>query len=79
MQNGSSPKPPKRSLWPETMRTVAQYTNLGWTLVASVALGVFVGRWADKHFGTEPWFLLLGSVLGIAVGLYYFLATVLRK
>ena len=79
MRNDSSSKPPQRSSWPETMRTVARYTNLGWTLVAAIVLGVLGGRWLDARFGTEPWFLLVGALLGIAVGLYHFLATVLRK
>ena len=79
MRNNSSSKPPQRSSWPETMRTVARYTNLGWTLVAAVVLGVFGGRWLDGRLDTEPWFLLLGAFLGITVGLYHFLATVLRK
>ena len=31
---------PKRKAWAESMRTVARYTNLGWTLVAAVVLGL---------------------------------------
>jgi F0F1-type ATP synthase assembly protein I len=61
------------------MRSIARYTNLGWTLVATVVLGILGGRWLDKQWDTEPLMFILGAVLGIAVGLYYFLVTVLRK
>jgi F0F1-type ATP synthase assembly protein I len=73
-------KPPaSRSSWPEIMRTVGPYMNIGWTFVVSVGLGMLGGRWADARLGTEPWLFLLGAVLGIAVGFYNFFLIVLRK
>jgi F0F1-type ATP synthase assembly protein I len=74
-----STQPPQKPSWPETIRRVARYTNLGWTLVASIVLGLLAGWWADARFGTEPWLLILGACLGIVVGLYHFLIVVLRK
>src|SRR5687768_16471118 len=68
----------KQSAWPGTIRTFAQYTHLGWTLVAAVVLGLLAGRWADAQFGTAPWMLIIGSLLGIGSGLYHFLKTTLR-
>ena len=79
MRNDSSSKPPQRSSRLETMRTVANYSTLGIALAFTVGLGAWGGYKLDAHFGTEPWLLLLGAVLGITVGLYHFLATVLRK
>lgn len=79
MPRVSTPKPPKTSSWPEAMRSVAQYTHLGWTLVASMVLGLLVGRWADARLGTELWLFIIGAFLGILLGLYYVLATTLRK
>jgi F0F1-type ATP synthase assembly protein I len=70
--------PPKKPSWSDTMRNVAPYMYMGWTLVVSILLGVWVGRWADARFGTEPLLFILGAVLGIVVGLYHFLATALR-
>ena len=75
----NSPPPLQKSSWPETMRMVAHYTTLGWTLVASLVLGLLAGWWADARFGTEPWLFILGACLGIVVGLYHFLIVVLRK
>ena len=55
MVSRSTPKPPKPSSWPKTMRIVATYRHLGWTLAASVALGVFGGQWLDANLGPfEP-------------------------
>lgn len=42
----------------------------GTQLMVTVALGVFVGRWVDAKFQTDPWFMLAGAILGISVGLY---------
>ena len=70
---------PKRKAWMESMRTIARYTNLGWTLVAAVVLGLWAGSWLDRKWDTEPLMFVLGAVFGIVVGLYHFLATVLRK
>ncbi|GIX49474.1 MAG: hypothetical protein KatS3mg131_3685 [Candidatus Tectimicrobiota bacterium] len=77
MPGGAFKPPPKRD-WLQTMRTVAPYLHLGWTLAASIVLGILGGRWADAKLGTEPWLMLLGAVLGVGSGLYYFLKTVLR-
>jgi F0F1-type ATP synthase assembly protein I len=70
---------PKRKAWAESMRGIARYTNLGWTIVAAVVLGLLGGHWLDKQWNTAPLMFVLGAVLGIAAGLYHFLATVLRK
>jgi F0F1-type ATP synthase assembly protein I len=45
----------------------------GMELAVSVLLGVAAGRWADRKFGTEPWLVLAGTVLGIGLGLYFFI------
>jgi ATP synthase protein I len=42
------------------------------TLVASVVSFCGLGWLLDKWFGTEPWLLIAGIVLGSAVGLFQF-------
>ncbi len=51
----------------------------GTQLAVSVLLGVYAGYRLDGRWGTGPWFLLAGSALGLAVGLYSFLAPFLRR
>ena len=42
------------------------------TLFASVASFCGIGYLLDRWFGTQPWLLVTGIVLGSAVGLYEF-------
>jgi ATP synthase protein I len=44
----------------------------GITLFATVASFTGLGWLADKWFGTQPWLLVVGIVLGSAAGLYQF-------
>jgi ATP synthase protein I len=44
----------------------------GITLFASVATFCGVGYLLDRWFGTEPWLLIAGIVIGSAVGLFEF-------
>ena len=39
-------------------------------LVGSVLIGIFSGRWLDHKVGTEPLFLILGLLIGLAAGIY---------
>ena len=49
------------------------------TFVVTIGGGAWLGYGADQHWGTAPWLLFVGAVLGIAVGLYHFFAVALRK
>ena len=41
---------------------------LGMTYGATILLFVGVGWWLDDHFGTSPWLLIAGSLLGATGG-----------
>ncbi|WP_234969397.1 AtpZ/AtpI family protein [Bacillus massilinigeriensis] len=45
-------------------------------LVGSILIGVFAGRWVDESMGTEPLFLILGLLIGLAAGVYAMLRLV---
>ena len=77
MADNNVPRP--GSSWAEAMRTAGPYLHVGWVPVLTILLGVLIGRWVDARWGTEPAFLLVGAILGIVLGLYYFLSTVLKK
>jgi len=53
------------------------YAGIGFDLVVPVLLGVFAGRWLDSRWGTRPWLLIVGSLLGMVVGFYSFLRRVI--
>lgn len=41
-----------------------QYGTLGTEMMACVLVGTFSGYGLDRFFGTKPWLLLVGFVLG---------------
>ena len=44
--------------------------GVGLELMVAVVLLLAAGRWLDVRWGTEPWLMLLGAALGMAVGFY---------
>jgi len=50
----------------EFARALALLTQIGVTIVACVAVGIFLGWLLDRLLGTEPWLLLVFTLLGIA-------------
>ena len=54
------------------MREAAPFIGIGWTMVSSLGVGLAVGYWLDKKWGTEPTWLLVGGGFGILAGFYHF-------
>lgn len=46
------------------MSTILSY------LVGPTLLGLFAGRWLDNKVNTEPLFLVIGLLIGLATGIY---------
>lgn len=59
-----------------SMQRAEPYFRAAWNLTGGVALGVIAGYLADRHWGTAPWLLVAGSVLGMAAGMYGFFKAV---
>jgi F0F1-type ATP synthase assembly protein I len=47
-----------------------RYSSVGLELVGAIAGLAFVGAWIDRRFGTQPWGILGGVVIGLVGGLY---------
>jgi F0F1-type ATP synthase assembly protein I len=45
-------------------------SGAGFELAAGVAGFVLLGLWFDRRFGTKPWGILSGALLGIVGGSY---------
>ena len=58
---------------PQQRSTGASYMTLGLQLALSVVAFLFLGRWLDGKFGTDPWLMLAGLALGATGGLVAFL------
>ncbi|HVA52207.1 MAG TPA: AtpZ/AtpI family protein [Acidimicrobiales bacterium] len=43
---------------------LAAFASMGTTIAGCLAVGVGLGLWADHVWGSAPWGLLLGIVLG---------------
>jgi len=59
------------------IKEVGPYMGMGFQLAATVALLVFIGIWLDKKTGKDPLFTLIFAFLGVGIGLYNFIKTVL--
>jgi F0F1-type ATP synthase assembly protein I len=51
---------------------------VGFTLVGAIVLGYFLGSWIDRSFGTTPWGILIGVILGATSGFVGLIRTVQR-
>jgi F0F1-type ATP synthase assembly protein I len=47
-----------------------RYSGIGLELAGATGGLALVGYWFDRHFGTNPWGILVGVVIGIVGGLY---------
>jgi len=57
----------------EVVKALSLITQIGIYIVASVVVGVFLGRFLDNLFGTSPWLLLIFSLLGIGAAFKFLL------
>jgi F0F1-type ATP synthase assembly protein I len=46
-----------------------QFVGVGFELTVPLLVGLFGGQWLDRRFGTAPWLLLVGALLGGAAGM----------
>jgi F0F1-type ATP synthase assembly protein I len=48
------------------LRQVGLLAAVPWVLLAAPLVGFFVGQWLDGKFGTEPYLMTAGVILGFA-------------
>lgn len=51
-------------------RRIAELSSLVLMLPSSIAVGLFLGYYLDKLFKTEPWLLIVFTLLGVISGFY---------
>jgi ATP synthase protein I len=49
-------------------QNLAMIGALGWTIVTPILIGIFTGRWLDRHLGTGIFWTLGLLVAGLALG-----------
>jgi F0F1-type ATP synthase assembly protein I len=58
--------------------TYAKYSAIGLEFAVAAIVGVVGGNYIDSRFGTGPWGVFIGAILGLASG-FYRLITVLKE
>ena len=48
----------------------AEFAGIGVQFALTILVFVFAGVWLDKRFGTSPWLVLVGVVIGAGGGFY---------
>lgn len=48
----------------------AEFAGAGIQFAGAILVFLFAGRWLDSKFGTEPWLLIAGVVVGAVGGFY---------
>jgi ATP synthase protein I len=57
----------------ETKRSyqaLAMASAIGADIAGTTIGGLYLGKYLDRLLGTSPWLLLVGIVVGLAVGIY---------
>lgn len=73
--SGKSNKPLKEVLTKSLFKAdskFAQYSGLGITLVVTILIFLWLGRWLDGKFATGVLFTLILTFVGFALGFYSF-------
>jgi F0F1-type ATP synthase assembly protein I len=59
-------------------RDAGPYIGLGLQLAVTVTVMVFIGIWLDDQFETKPILTIVFAFLGVFVGMYTFIKSVLK-
>jgi F0F1-type ATP synthase assembly protein I len=55
---------------PSSSKSWTRLAGIGFELAAAIGGFTLVGYWWDRHFGTAPWGVLVGALLGLVGGMY---------
>lgn len=54
----------------------AQWASIATTISLEMALPATFGYWLDNRWGTKPWLVIIGAILGLITGLAHLLKLV---
>ena len=60
------------------MQALALTTTISMEIAITVTLGFWLGRFLDDRFGTEPWIMVAGVLLGMGLGILGIIQTLER-
>jgi ATP synthase protein I len=50
------------------IKELAYFSTIGLSVALAIFIGLAIGVWLDKRFGTSPWLTIIFLLLGIAAG-----------
>lgn len=56
--------------WSNILKAAGLLSYLGIIMVVSIGIGFFIGSTIDNYLAAEPWFTILGLLLGVGSGFY---------
>lgn len=68
-------KPSKNKL----SNSYIKYSSIGFQMIGAILIGLFLGKFLDKQFGTEPILVAILTLFGVAAGLYIALKDFIKK
>ena len=60
------------------MQALALTSTISMEIAITVTLGFWLGRFLDGRFGTEPWIMVAGVLLGMGLGIFSIIQTLER-
>jgi ATP synthase protein I len=61
--------PPKRGSMADSVRTLGALSSVGLSFVLAIVIGVLVGLWLDRVFGTNRVFFFIFFIFGFIAGI----------
>jgi ATP synthase protein I len=61
--------PPKRGSLADSVRTMGALSSVGLSFVLAIVIGVLLGLWLDRLFGTSRVFFFIFFILGFVAGI----------
>ncbi|MGD9212447.1 MAG: AtpZ/AtpI family protein [Desulfobacteraceae bacterium] len=49
-------------------RELGYFSTIGLSIALAIFIGLAIGLWLDKKFGTHPWLMIIFLILGIIAG-----------
>jgi F0F1-type ATP synthase assembly protein I len=71
-----TPNLKKTGKYSESLKDIAPYMGLSWQMIITIGIFALLGWWLDKSFDSKPLWLVIGSIIGVAVAIYSFIRTV---
>jgi ATP synthase protein I len=63
---------------PDSETSWGKHLGVGLQMLVGVGLGFVVGNWIDKKYGTDPWGVMVCTMLGLASGMYLLIKDAIR-